>query len=83
VTSLTIPLLLSSNAFLARILANENAETFGSFNSVALVIAVGIGDCLTSTLLTVCSTFSIIEDSLLTFPVTSSAFLVAFVSTME
>jgi hypothetical protein len=44
VTSLTIPLLLSSNAFLARILANENAETLGSFNSVTLFFAVGIGD---------------------------------------
>ena len=30
VSSFTIPLVLSSNAFLARILANENAETFCS-----------------------------------------------------
>jgi len=37
-------LLLSSNAFLARILANENAETFGSFDSEVLMFALEIGD---------------------------------------
>ena len=44
VTSLTIPLLLSSNAFLARILASENAETFGSFDSEVLTLALEIAD---------------------------------------
>jgi hypothetical protein len=34
--------LLSSNAFLARILANEKAETFGSLDCVMLIFTEGI-----------------------------------------
>jgi hypothetical protein len=37
-------LLLSANAFLARILVNENADTFGSFDSTTLFFATGIED---------------------------------------
>ena len=38
-----IPLLLSSNAFLARILANENAETFGPSDCGMFIFAAGVG----------------------------------------
>lgn len=41
--SLTIPLLLSSSAFFARILASENAETFGSPVFETGVAAIGVG----------------------------------------
>jgi hypothetical protein len=34
---------LSSNAFLARILANENAETFGSLDCGISILIVGAG----------------------------------------
>jgi hypothetical protein len=35
--------LLSSNAFLARILANENAETFGSLDCGISILIAGVG----------------------------------------
>jgi hypothetical protein len=35
--------LLSSNAFLARILANEKAETFGSLDCGMSIFTVGVG----------------------------------------
>ncbi|WP_158729208.1 MULTISPECIES: hypothetical protein [unclassified Flavobacterium] len=41
--SFTIPLLLSSSAFFARILASENAETFGSPVFETGVAATGVG----------------------------------------
>ena len=38
-----IPLLLSSNAFFARMLDNENAETFGPSDCGMFIFAAGVG----------------------------------------
>ena len=42
-TGLTVNLLDSNNSFLARILAIDNEETFGSFSTEKLILGIGIG----------------------------------------
>lgn len=53
-----IPLLLSSNAFLARILANENAETFGPSDCGMFIFAAGVGNGIDVTAAVVSGSFN-------------------------
>ncbi|TDE05735.1 hypothetical protein [Flavobacterium sandaracinum] len=52
-----IPLLLSSNAFLARMLDNENAETFGPSDCAILLFVAGLATGIDGTVVLVSSSF--------------------------
>ncbi len=53
-----IPLLLSSNAFFARMLDNENAETFGPSECGMFIFVAGVGNGIDVTAAAVSGSFN-------------------------